>query len=156
MAWSTVSTIAAGVLGPERSNATRVIGAIEASKGRGQLIGDQVTPSAAGLGVHDGDWDRRHALRAVESQSRLRVILDVDVEQRMPTLDREQGAGKRERIHVVSQFGHHANNAWCSSAQSGETSARMHPADEPNHQTGRRPTGTIRRPRHRTRYRVRS
>jgi hypothetical protein len=26
----------------------------------------------------------------------------------MPTLDRGQGASKRERIHVVSQFGHHA------------------------------------------------
>src|SRR6202022_1782412 len=46
--------------------------------------------------------------RAVEPESRVWVILDVDVQQRMPTLDREQGASKRERIHVVSQFGHHA------------------------------------------------
>jgi hypothetical protein len=34
MAWSAVSTIAAGVRGPEHSNTTRIIGAHERSNGR--------------------------------------------------------------------------------------------------------------------------
>ncbi|MDT5290756.1 MAG: hypothetical protein QOF88_5645, partial [Mycobacterium sp.] len=47
----------------QRSPGHRRAGAVE---GAGQLLGDQVTPSAAGLSVHDGDWDRRHDRRAVE------------------------------------------------------------------------------------------
>jgi hypothetical protein len=64
----------------------RRAGAVE---GAGQLLGDKITPGFACLGVDSGDRDRRHARWAVKPEPRPRVILDVDVQQRMPTLHRQ-------------------------------------------------------------------
>ena len=54
MAWSMVTMIAAGVLGPERSSTTRIVGALQVSKGRPNCSATrsrQVWPAAASTTV---------------------------------------------------------------------------------------------------------
>jgi hypothetical protein len=107
MTWATVSTIAAGVPVPERSSTRRISGA-RGIEGAGQLLGDHITPGVARLGVDDGNRDRRHTRRPIKPEPRLRVIFDVDVQQRMAVLHRAEGGSKRTRIQVVSKLSHGA------------------------------------------------